>query len=189
MIAKKLISSIFILGFLGLGTSTALSTSTATQYPHEGDSFFDGIDFADVWMSTHAPYGRWQTSPGYTPGLEIDINTPIGFFSTCTTWSDFPKFYDDCVTAGVSESGKNAAIGTYDARLLQQAATYIGEWSFSGISGPASTITITWQEVAKTTCWWESPWCMVGIGGSYGAGRFTTTNWVPGQTQFVFWSY
>lgn len=161
--------------------------------PHEGDIWYGDIwygggTYADSLFWSHAPYGNYVTNTFWSdPGLEIDINMGTVCFDTCTSWSDMPKFYDDCVTAGVSETGsaRSFGIGTYDLRLLKQGQTYTGQWNFSGGSGLSAPVSVSWQEVWKDFCPVEDPWCM----NSNDGGRFLSTTWNWGSTDYKTWNY
>lgn len=180
---------------IGLLTGTMLAmapaasaSTTPKQYPHQGDVYYDGGRFADSYFWSHATYGNYVTNTFWSdPGLEIDINMGSVFFTDCTSWSDMPKFYDDCVTAGYTETGsaRGFGIGTYDLRLLQKDRTYTGEWYFSGGSGTSTSMSMSWQEVWKDFCPTESPWCM----NSNAGGRFFSGNWTRGQTYYQSWNY
>lgn len=164
------------------------ASTTPKQYPHVGDIYYGGANYADSIFSSHAPYGNYVTNTFWSdPGLEIDINMGTVYFDACTSWSDMPKFYDDCVTAGVSETGsaRSFGIGTYDLRLLRQGQSYTGEWNFSGGSGASAAVTVSWQEVWKDFCPAESPWCM----NSNAGGRFLSTTWTYGTTDLKTWNY
>ncbi len=161
--------------------------SLTKQYPHQGDIYYDGGSYADSNFSSHAPYGGWKTNTFFSdPGLEIDINIDRVFFDSCTSWSNMPRFYDDCVTGGVFDgSGRSFGIGTYDARLLQTNTTYQGRWYFTGGTGSAANVSVSWQEVFKDLCPVASPWCMSSIAG----GRFLTTVWSRGKSDLRNWYY
>lgn len=172
---------------LALSAPALLAHSLTKQYPHQGDIYYDGGTYADSIFYSHAPYGAWKTNTFWSdPGLEIDVNMPTVFFDTCTSWSDVPKFYDDCVTAGVSDGGgRSFGIGTYDARLLQTGHNYTAQWNFSGGSGLSTDVSVSWQEVWKDFCPAESPWCMNSVDG----GRFLSTRWTFGSSSFDTWNY
>lgn len=175
-------------GSLLAAAAPASASTTAKQYPHEGDLYYDGGRYADSFFSSHANYGNYVTNTFWSdPGLEIDINTGTVFFSSCTSWSDMPKFYDDCVTAGYSETGggRSFGIGTYDLRLLQKGRGYTGEWYFSGGSGTSTSMSVSWQEVWKDFCPVEDPWCM----NSNAGGRFFSGNFTRGSSFYQSWYY
>lgn len=167
--------------------SAALADDRITQWPHAGDLYFDGTGYADSVFYTHNAYGNWQTNTSWSdPGLEIDVNlVDQALFTECTSWSDVPKFYDDCVTAGVTETGsaRSFGIGTYDGRLLRPDVDYTARWYFSGGSGSRASVTVTWQEVWKDFCAFEDPWCMNSIAG----GRFMSLVWNYGTSSYNSW--
>lgn len=172
-------------------TGVARASTTPTQYSHVGDVLHDGYGYADMYVSNHTSYGRWQRPDS---GLEIDIWNKNLMYNgqSCTTWSDWPRFYDDCDTAGTSDPGGDVfGVGTFAARSLDQNAAYHLEWLWDGYTdGNYSTeVRITWQEVRTYFCSSEREWCMNGVGGTQGAGRFVTTFWSPRTEDYKNWVF
>lgn len=170
-------------------SSTAVAHTVKKQWPHVGSAYYDGQAYADVLFWSHDDYIPVQTNTFFSkPGLEIDLSlTDKNFFKSCTSWSNMPNFYDDCVTAGVSEygTGTSFGIGTYDLRDLDPDTTYFGGWSFTLGTATTSEVKISWQEVWKDFCPFANPWCMNSVDG----GRFLTSQFEKGQSKIVNWYY
>ena len=121
----------------------------------------------------------------YREGLELSIDVANLFdFRGCTSWSNMPNSYDDCVTAGVSEPGGTVGFGhgTHDHSQLVQGNQYfieyeIGLFPFT-FSPQDIEISYSWQEVYGGSCPWDTdnPWCKIGTARTGSAGRFFTTN-------------
>jgi hypothetical protein len=171
-------------GLLVIISVAALAHTTPKPYPHEGDLWYDGNYYADSYFKSHA-VGGFQSS---NPGMELDLAISNQFFTSCTTWSDLPSFYDDCSTAGVTEPNSSTSsygLGTYNAKAIVAGQQYQAQWRFSGGSAASTSVNHTWQEVSHTFCWWDSPNCMNGVQG----GSLKSTSWTFGSTNYVSYYY
>lgn len=89
--------SIAIAATLVLG---GIRPSYAAYFPDEGDFYYNGFTFVDSNL-------RWTSVGPFSvsdPGYEHDFLAYSSYFTSCTTWNNLPAGYDDCVTAGVSDS-------------------------------------------------------------------------------------
>lgn len=148
--------------------SPLFSHGVQKRYPHVGRFKYNGVDRADVYFTFHNP-GGWVTSE---PGLEIDLNLAETFYTSCTSWTNMPDYYDDCPTAGKLEDQPLRTVfslGTYDTKLIQSNQEYRGFWIFDLYnqgSLQGTNYSLGWQEVYKKFCSSKNPWCMGGAGGS-----------------------
>jgi hypothetical protein len=91
----------------------------------------------------------------------------------------------------VAEPGTKVglAFGSYYAKYIKNYTWYYGYWELTG--GEAAyhkytDYTVTGQEVKKTFCWWNSPWCMNGVRSYFlVTGGSITTN--IGITEYRRW--
>jgi hypothetical protein len=174
--------------FLALSVIT-LSTGklfalTAHPYPNIGMVYYDG----DLHAS--APF-HWTTAPlrhYLDPAFELDIATGSGVFASCTTWTDLPSGYDDCETAGVSEpdGSESFGAGTYHLKDIIPNHFYNVEWDFVNQSFYYGlSPSVTWQELERTLCSFEDPWCYFGGNG----GVLMVMSWSYGTPTSQGWSY
>lgn len=134
----------------------------ATYYPDDGDLWYDGYKYADSILIWNAP-GGWSKSDS---GYEHDFLTSPKYFTYCKTSSNLPNKYDDCPTAGVSESSSEYwafSFGSYHAKNIKAKTAYWGVWYFSSGSDVITYFYLNGQEVYHQLCWWDSIWCMGGI--------------------------
>lgn len=135
--------------------------ASATYYPNHGDFYHNGYSYMSscmLWLE-NGPF--LNDDPGY----EHDLNIYPTFYSSCSTWSNLPDWYDDCSTAGIADGTYHAfSFGSYDAKKIDTNHWYFGSWSFSGGSGASSTpIKLFGQETKHQWCPFDYPWCMNGV--------------------------
>lgn len=150
----------------------AHNVSTAAVRPHSGDLYYNGNTYADSY------FGWWNPGPwtGNVPGYEHDLRLGTGLFGACTSFTNLPHGYDDCVTAGWSDPPGYIifAFGSYRALQIQAGVQYYGGWNFSQPQGQAWTTVDLWaQNVEHYFCNFDWPWCMNGV---------STTNLIPPGT-------
>ena len=164
------------------GTSSVgrSSHSNPTQYPHEGDLYYDGGYNADSYMNWHAP-GAWV---GSDRAVEIAINVSYGYFDSCTIATDLPLNFDDCPTAGSAPDPNRTffGMGTFDGTQIVPNQWYRAYWYFSGGRSLNTSVNNTWGEVTRQFC--TAPydiWCYGQVAG----GSLKTTNWSFGTPSTV----
>ena len=122
--------------------------------------------------------------PQLPPSPSQPYALPLDLF--CTTWSDLPRFYNDCHTAGVGEVDDKVilAFGSYKANSIEPGRDYYGYWSFNNQIGTGSVtdVNLYGQEgrfgedpdasflrriKARFVCpvIRENKWCVFGIDG------------------------
>ena len=121
----------------------------------------------------------------------------------CTTWSNFPDFYNDCPTAGVGEvNGKIIlSFGEKKAPSIVAGRVYYGYWLFRNQRGSGSTtrVRLLGQEgeyKGAPTCprVEVSEWCVFGIDGrqsplipSSSEASGTTRTWTHGRSFYEYY--
>lgn len=103
--------------------------TSADFYPTQGDLYYNGKYYMNSFFRWGAPV--WSVS---NPGYEHDlwIHNSRYFTSSCTTMSNLPDGYDDCLTAGVGDAqGPVFSFGTYSANNISADTWYFGAWSWS----------------------------------------------------------
>ncbi len=78
----------------------SVSITRAAYFPDNGALWYNGGVFADSYFSRTSP-GPW--APG-DPGYEHDFKIRSRYMRACTSWTSLPAGYDDCPTAGWSET-------------------------------------------------------------------------------------
>lgn len=97
------------LGFFCILADTA---GAQKRYPNWGDLDYNGDRTVNSYFMWERPGGWTVSDPGYEHNFAIDT----AFYNVCTSWSDLPFPYDDCATAGESESNPSIivfAFGSY----------------------------------------------------------------------------
>ena len=155
-------------------TSDALHTVTNFPgfLPNAGDLYYNGGNFADAlvrwdnprWVQSHACSADPLRCSTYEHDLKLEWKNIGGWFTTirlpnigrvtriwqknyspfCTAWSDLPKGYDDCPTAGVLAEGDlvELSFGTFKAPLIERGRGYYGFWIFKNQRGVNSTTSV-----------------------------------------------
>ncbi|AFZ29068.1 hypothetical protein Glo7428_0467 [Gloeocapsa sp. PCC 7428] len=145
------------------------------RYPNNGDLYYNGAAYADSYFKWFN-VGGWVRS---NPAFEMDMTVSKRAFISCTTYNNLPQTnYDDCPTAGVSENDpnyKSFGFGTWNAKGIINSLTYNAKWYFqnsadAGYVGYTTPVRISWQEVEKSLCSYQSIWCMAGVPGTGNAG-------------------
>ena len=152
-------------------------------WPHSGSFYTDGDGYFTVTFNSDQPYKKVTNRLFYREGMEIDIAVNTIDFVGCTSWSNLPDSYDDCVTAGVDEpSGTSFGHGTHDHSKLIQGNYYwidysIGLWPYT-FSPTTVEMKLNWQEVYSGLCPfdYDNPWCKIGTSSKGGAGFFFSTD-------------
>ncbi len=136
-------------------------------YPNDGNLYYNGYRFADSCMKWSNPGdpGPWSVS---NPGYEHDLILLDTYVDDCTTWTNLPDGYDDCPTAGIQDTPPYTAFsfGSFDAEQIQPNTWYYGSWSFSGGTGPYTTVSLKGQEVHHEFCPFDLVGCMNGVQSS-----------------------
>ncbi len=106
-----------------------------TFYPDTGSLYYTGYtDIQDI-----ASFDMIWTNPIYDDPefdgddiYEHDFNVfTDGVYGACDSWSDLPRAYDDCPTAGLDEDyGIAFGFGSFDASEIWAGSTYFGEITF-----------------------------------------------------------
>ena len=155
-------------------TSDALHIVTGLHrfLPNAGDLFYSGVNFADGFVRWDNP--SWVQSSQckndplkcstYEHDLKLEWKNGGGWFNLiripyfgrisgiteknyspfCTAWSDLPKGYDDCPTAGVlaEDDLVELSFGTFKAPLIEAGRDYYGFWIFKSQLGGYSTTDV-----------------------------------------------
>lgn len=159
---------LIVFGCVVLGGPLA-SQEIPRRSPHNGD-LFQTLNYADSyfnWLNV----GGWVGKNGSIPGFELDYAVENVYYTLCTSYTNLPQGYDDCVTAGFDEDDPNEisfGVGSYDARQIQAGTGYFAQWSLGGGSQQASTYSVNWQEVwnfVNLGYGPQSPWYMDGVAG------------------------
>ena len=148
---------------------------TPTYFPNEGRLYYSGSTTVRsdglIWYSP----GDWSVD---RPGYEHDLVARNDYFTSCSSWSDLPSWYDDCETACVSEiSGDYCAFSffTYNATSIEAGWPYTGIWTMTRGSANYTDFRLNSQEVFHSPicfkflnrwvcilCPFDTPWCMGG---------------------------
>ena len=160
-------------------TTDALNTVTNFPkfLPNAGDLYYNGSNFADGFIRWDNPSWvqqgsqckndpnkcstyehdlklEWKNSGGWynvDPRRRVFVAAGISDSPFCTTWSDFPVNYDDCITAGVGSSSGYSyetdgtvelSFGTSRAPLIEAGRDYYGFWIFKNQREAGSTTEV-----------------------------------------------
>lgn len=160
---SRIVATAFILAGALANSDVVFAHDVAKRYPHVGRFRYNGAAYIEAYFTWHRP-GGWTVAE---PGFELDFDLQRGFFESCTSWSDLPDFYDDCVTAGVSENDPERmsfGVGTYSALFIERNREYMAIWGFGTGSLHETDFAVTWQEVKKRWGFPKDPWYMIGTG-------------------------
>ena len=130
---------------------SARTAACPTYYPNRGSFSYDGNLGASAWMTWDNP--AWSSGsdcnilwPYDCATYEHDFAIKPGFFSGrafdwCTSMSNLPGDYDDCVTAGIFEPGDyiSFSFGSARAHDIVAGQEYEGMWTFKGHGDAMST--------------------------------------------------
>jgi len=122
-----------LLGLLLVSLPPGLANAyhRVTFYPITGDLLYDGYTFADS-------YFRWDTVAAKRTdyaGYEHDLVIETKLFTRCTSYTDLPRGYDDCPTAGWDEESDHEWVFTFGSFELDAIADYqyyMGAWRLGG---------------------------------------------------------
>lgn len=171
---KMSIASALVASGLAIGLAPSVAAhSTQTRWPHEGRIVYDGIDFSQADYLWHIFPGRFQTSDGF---LELDLNMPKNFFQACTVWTNMPRPYYDCKTAGWSEGvapGSSTdyyafGAGSYNPTSMTGNTWYQTRYTLGsrvGSSTGSLPVNFGWQETYRYFCIDAHPYCLNGYTG------------------------
>lgn len=149
-----------------LPPQSALAHSEQMYQPHEGRIWYGGGSSAEVIMLWHLnPY---RSLIGPDKFMEFDVQVPKGFITACTTWTDLPRPYDDCGTAGTLEYNDEVdsyGFGTYNPAGILANTWYTTRYTLTRTAqestgadvrfGAQETEMAPWCGYADT-----SPWCL-----------------------------
>ena len=147
----------------------------STYFPNEGRLYYSGNTAVRsdglIW---YLP-GDWSVDRA---GYEHDLVARNDYFTSCSSWSDLPNWYDDCETSCVSETSGNYcafSFGTYNATLIEAGWPYTGIWTMTRGSANYTDFRLNSQEVFHSPvcfkflnrwvcilCPFDNPWCMGG---------------------------
>jgi len=93
--------------------------------------------------------GPWAADD---PGYEHDLAVSPWYFDECSSWTNLPNGYDDCPTAGASESNEDIwvfSFGSYHVKnQLSPGYLYYGSWYFhEGLSWGRAISTVRVRSV------------------------------------------
>jgi hypothetical protein len=175
---------------LSLLLTLLLSAPAAADYwPLSGDLSYNGYTYADSymnWGSSPGPFWEWAFGYYYGEGYEHDFKASRFYFTSCTSSTNLPYGYDDCPTAGQSETEADYwvfSFGSYHGTYIQPNTTYFGSWNF-GV-GPNYT-TDAWLRGQRTQhmfCNFDNVWCM----GATSTHVMLNPFLVWGQSRYYAW--
>lgn len=209
------------------------TTPARSPAPNRGDLYYNGdvlkppgigqasysYSFADSVMRWDNPH--WQRPDRndrmgcdvavtdcstYEHDLEIADRNWVRHYA-CTTWSNLPRPYDDCETAGfLDQDGLHVvSFGTYRAPSIRKHQIYYGSWLLSSpntlvvLSTPTTKLILKGQEGAfrprggprefiPCPRVHETPWCVFGIGGQVSltpSKEGEEVQWRRGSSKYV----
>lgn len=160
------------------GISAAAAPANGSYYPNSGKIIYTGAKYFAAQFRWDKPSFSNVRGVGVEIDLQISIERGWPFVfnpgsAPCTTWTDLPRPYDDCPTAGVDDDPGwvTYSLGSYDARAIQPGKTYLGSWTFRGSQmGAYWAMRVRGQEVYNKLCpsftgRGYSPWCMFVYNG------------------------
>lgn len=171
----------------GLAATRASAHDTSVRWPHEGRLWHGGGSHVEVIMLWHRIPGGFVSEDKF---LEMDIQAPAGFVSSCTTLTNLPRPYDDCGTGAVLDGGYEAfGFGTYAPTQIYSNSWYTTNYSMQFGTNLQSSNTINFGFQETTRGWWcdglsTDPWCLNGVeGGRVHRGTF----WQVGNVSKSSW--
>lgn len=175
-----------VAGTIGMLASVLLSLHAAAAVrPAGGDLYYDGAYYADsvFYWTSPGPFS------GSGPGYEHDLAVDDGIYGACTSFTNLPNGYDDCITAGISDPPGFIifSFGSYNANEIQANTVYYGGWYFSQPRGQVfGPVDLYAQNVEHYFCSIDWQFCMNGV---------STTDVIPyplqmnvgGYPTIVYW--
>lgn len=171
----RTIGVLFVL--LVFGANVASAFTDGDWAPDWGDMYYDGLEFTDYyigWNDVQGPSDDWT----YEHDLAVYEDSTGWYASGCTSWSNLPEAYDDCPTAGVSESEGVIVLsfGSFAGEKIPDYSSYYGWINLSRDSTYASAASwnLGAQQGDWMYCWWDSIWCIGSEAGQHlMSGEFT----------------
>jgi hypothetical protein len=147
-------------------TGAALAHPQQMYQPHEGRIWYDGHSTVEVAMT-------WHVNPaasliGRDRFMEFDTQVPKGFITSCTTWTDLPRPYDDCGTGGTFEYNDEVdsyGFGTYNPGWIQTNFFYTARYTLSRTDQTTTGADVRFGAQETEMAPWcgyadASPWCL-----------------------------
>jgi hypothetical protein len=176
-------------------SADASAHDTTVRWPHEGRLWHGGGSQAEVIMLWHRTPGVFTSADKF---LEMDIQAPEGYISSCTTMTNLPRPYDDCGTGATLDGSYEAfGFGTYAPTQIYSGSWYTTNYSMTLGTTAQSTAPVNfgWQETTRG--WWcgemsTDPWCLNGHQGGrvhrgtyWRSGKISKSSWLTPQGQTV----
>jgi len=152
--------SVFMLFALSITAMIACDgdgeSSSPRFYPDMGDFYYGksstNVDYAEFYISWTDPV---YDDPDFTgePIYEHDFNVyDTSIYESCTSYSTLPDWYDDCPTAGFSDTGYiGFGYGSFNASAIAPLADYYGILFLHRVIG---------SQMYHQFCSWDSIWCL-----------------------------
>jgi hypothetical protein len=152
---------------------TATAHDVTVRWPHEGRLAFDGGTYVQADYLWHRVPGVFESNDGF---LELDLNMPNTYYTSCTIWTSLPNPYSDCETGGWFEgyapgsSDQYVALGAgswFPDRIVPN-TWYQTRYTLTSKQGTGTgtlPVNFGFQETYRYFCPEMSVWCLNGWSG------------------------
>lgn len=162
--------------------------------------WYGGQTSAEVIMLWHK--GPYPALTGPEKWMEFDVQIPAGFVNDCTTWTDLPRYYDDCGTGGTLDGNyESYGFGSYLPSEIYSSRWYTARYTIArGTSTNTSTAVKFGAQEVKMAGWCaytqSDPWCLtahqstrVHTGVPWRTGAVSKSSWLTPQGAVVARDY